>query len=55
MVSFSEDSSRAMRGPGGVNLKALKKAVAVSDASIFLRTLSLAWKSAGQPYISTPP
>lgn len=40
MVSFSEDSIRAIRGPGGVNLEALKKAVAVSDASISLRTLS---------------
>jgi hypothetical protein len=39
MVSFSEDSIRAIRGPGGVILKTLKKAVAVSDASIFLRTL----------------
>jgi hypothetical protein len=36
MVSFSEDSIRAIRGPGGVILKTLKKAVAVSDASIFL-------------------
>ena len=40
MVSSSEDSMVYQRGQGGMRPRGLKKAVAVSDASIFLRTLS---------------